>query len=265
MFDAAEIGDVLARAADAGVAGVLVPATNSGDLDRALDLTAERPESLVGAAGVHPHDAATLDDSMKRRVEQAMSCDGIVAVGEVGLDYHYMNSPREDQLRTLDWHLDLALESDMPVVLHNRESWTDLEARLAARSGRLRGVCHSFSEGPDEARRIIELGLLVGISGMVTFKRADNIRQMAAALAMHEVMVETDSPFLAPVPFRGRRNEPGFVVHVGRRLAEEWDVEPPALAEATTANFVELFGLGEKWPALLDLRRSAAESDSEHD
>ena len=179
------------------VRGVLVPATSSDDLQTTLEI-AERYPTVVAAAGIHPHDAATLDAGLKRRVELAMAHADVVAVGEIGLDYHYMNSPREDQIAALKWQLDLAIEADLPVVLHNRESWDDLESALASRCPGLRGVAHSFTEDGDRALRVVELGLVVGISGMVTFKAADNIRQMAAVLGPAQVMVETDSPFLAP-------------------------------------------------------------------
>ncbi len=177
-----------------------------------------------------------------------MSAPGVVAVGEIGLDYHYMNSPRSDQIRALGWQLDLALELDRPVILHNRESWSDMESVLGNRSPKLRGVCHSFAEGPEEARRVVELGLLVGLSGMVTFKQAHNIREMAAALGPAQVMVETDSPFLAPVPHRGQRNEPAYVVEVGLGLASGWNLAAGEVSAATSGNFRRLFGLGDDWP-----------------
>ena len=248
MFESTEIDEVLDRASDAGVGGVLVPATNGDDLDLALELAQEWPGRIVAAAGVHPHDASSLDDAMKGRVERAMSAPGVVAVGEIGLDYHYMNSPRSDQIRALEWQLDLALELDRPVILHNRESWSDMESLLGNRSPALRGVCHSFAEGPKEARRVVELGLLVGLSGMVTFKQAHNIREMAGALGPAEVMVETDSPFLAPVPHRGQRNEPAYVVEVGLGLALGWNVAAGEVSAATSGNFRRLFGLGDDWP-----------------
>ena len=241
MFDDEAAQEALAAAADAGVAGILVPATGPDDLDRTLELARAHPSRIVAAAGVHPHDASSLDGGMKRRLEAALTAAGVVAVGEIGLDYHYMNSPREDQLRALEWQLDLARDADLPVVLHNRESWVDLEATLGSSGGGLRGVCHSFTEGPREARWVADQGLLVGISGMVTFARGDNIREMAAALDLDEIMVETDSPFLAPVPYRGQRNQPAFVVEVGRRLAQERDLREGEVAEATSKNFESLF------------------------
>lgn len=248
MFEADDVAAVLDRAAAKNVRGILVPATGREDLETASSLAADYPGTIVAAAGVHPHDASSLDDRMKREIESALARPGIVAVGEVGLDYHYMNSPLEDQLAALDWQLDLALEADLPVILHNRESWSDLESRLRARVGRLRGVCHSFTEGPHEARKVVDFGLKVGISGMVTFKTADNIRAMAEALGPNEVLVETDSPFLAPVPHRGGRNEPSYVPLVGKMLAEVWGTTDQVVATESTGGFRELFGLDESWP-----------------
>lgn len=248
MFPRDEVPGVLDRAVSADVFGVLVPATGGEDLEAALDLADAFPGRVLAAAGVHPHEAATLDDGMKKKIERSLSQSGVVAVGEIGLDYHYMNSPREDQLAALAWQLDLALERSLPVVLHNRESWTDLENLLAERQGPLRGVCHSFAEGPREALRVLDLGLWVGISGMVTFKAAENIREMAAVLDSGRVLVETDSPFLAPVPHRGSRNEPAYVPLVGRRLAEEWKKTAEEVACESSAGFRELFAVGEEWP-----------------
>lgn len=248
MFSSEEMEDVLRRAADSGVRGVLVPATSPEDLDLAVGIAREFSSSVVAAAGIHPHDAVKLDAETKRRVERALDDPHVVAVGEIGLDYHYMNSPREDQIAALEWQLDLALEADRPVVLHNRDSWNDLEAALSSRCPGLGGVAHSFTESPERALRVIEFGLVVGISGMVTFANADNIRHMAGPLVDHPVMVETDSPFLAPVPHRGRRNEPAFVTEVGGRLAELWGWETSAVASATTSIFRELFGVSDDWP-----------------
>ncbi len=248
MFDREEVAQTLDRALRERVVGVLVPATGPDDIDAVCGLAQDYPGRVVAAVGVHPHEAASLDSGLKRKIESSLEQSGIVAVGEIGLDYHYMNSPREDQLAALEWQLDLAVSSGMPVVLHNRESWTDLESRLAVRAGNLEGVCHSFAEGPDEARRVMEMGLWVGISGMVTFKAADNIRNMVAAVDPDRVLVETDSPFLAPVPHRGQRNEPSFVPLVGERLAEEWKKPLEDVAASSTAGFQRLFDVGQNWP-----------------
>lgn len=241
MVPADDLDGVLERARAAGVEGVLVPATGPDDLDLTLALAERHPDRIVAGVGLHPHDARRLDATLKRRLEEALERPGVVTVGEIGLDYHYMSSPREDQLCCLEWHLDLALERGLPVVLHNRESWPDLEAALAARAGRLRGVCHSFTEGPQEVSRVAELGLFVGVSGMVTFKAADNIREMVRAVPTGRLLVETDTPYLAPVPYRGRPNEPGYVPLVGRRAAAERSVEPDELARQCGSAFRELF------------------------
>jgi len=248
MFGRGEVSEILDRAAGQGVTGVLVPATGRDDLDDAVGLSEDYPHQVVAAVGLHPHEAASLDAGLKRQIERGLGRDGVVAVGEIGLDYHYMNSPREDQLAAFEWQLDLALEMGYPVILHNRESWDDLESRLAERKGGLRGVCHSFSEGPEEARRVMELGLRVGISGMVTFKAAHKIREMVAVLEPDQVLVETDSPFLAPTPHSGKRNEPSFVPLVGQRLAEELEKPAREIASLSTAGFLELFAIGNGWP-----------------
>jgi TatD DNase family protein len=249
MFEPEEMLEILDRAESAGVGGVLTPATGRDDLDATVWLAEEYPNRVVAAAGVHPHEADTLDAALKKKVEHACSQPGVVAVGEIGLDYHYLNSPREDQIAAFSWQLDLAIELDLPVVVHNRESWADLERILSERRDSIRGICHSFAEGPGEARKVMEMGLYVGISGMVTFKAADNIREMVAVLSPQRVLVETDSPFLAPVPHRGRRNEPAYVPLVGQKLAQEWKKPAAEVAAISAAGFHELFSVQADWPS----------------
>jgi len=248
MFDASEVGPVLDRARAAGVHGVVVPSTGPEDLERAIALAEELSGQVVAAVGVHPHEATALDAGLKARIERSVDKSHVVAVGEIGLDYHYMSSPREDQLAELEWQLDLAAAADLPVILHNRESWSDLELVLSRRQGPVRGVCHSFAEGPDPARRVVELGLSVGISGMATFKGADNIREMIRALAAENILVETDSPYLTPVPKRGRRNEPAYLVWTAARVAEELGISEEVLAATSTRNVRTLFALDPDWP-----------------
>ncbi len=242
MFEPSELADVLLRAQKNGVQRVLVPATNPRDLPRVREIVDEHPRTVIGAAGIHPHDAKYLDDGAKRLIEAALGDPGIVAVGEIGLDYYYDSSPREDQLKALKWQLDLARSAGLPVVLHNRDSWSDLNAALADQGERLKGVCHSFAEGAEEARAAIGLGLCVGFSGMLTFKWAERIREAARIVPFDRMLVETDSPFLAPVPYRGRRNEPAYVAATGQFLAELRQVDASSVASATTEVFDRLFG-----------------------
>lgn len=236
-----EVGPILERARAAGVRGVVVPATNPEDLGRTLELARTYPESVAAAIGIHPHDASQLDGAAKRLLERRLGEPGVVAVGEIGLDYHYMNSPREDQIAAFEWQLELAAEAGRPVIIHNRESWDDLFESL--KRGPVRGVCHSFTEGPDVVREVVALGLFVGVSGMVTFKRADNIREMTAAIPPDRLLVETDSPFLAPVPHRGRTNEPSYVPLVGQAVADVLGVSGAEAAQITTANVERLFAV----------------------
>ncbi|MBD3293738.1 MAG: YchF/TatD family DNA exonuclease [Armatimonadia bacterium] len=243
MFEPSELEEVVARAVNAGVDTILVPATSPTDLVRVHEIVEEHGATVVGAAGVHPHDADLLDASAKRAIEASLERPGIVAVGEIGLDYYYERSPREDQRQALAWQLDLARAAQLPVVLHNRDSWGDLVTMLRQDAGELRGVCHSFAEGPDEACEAVALGLCVGFSGMLTFKWADRIRQAAGAVPLNRVMVETDSPYLAPVPHRGRRNEPAYVAATGQRLATLREHSIEAVASQTTTVFRELFAL----------------------
>lgn len=241
MFKPSEINSVLSQAAEAEVTGVLVPATNRDDLLRTLELARDYPDRVVGAIGVHPHNAQSLDATLKRDVEKAIEQAGVVAVGEIGLDYHYMNSPREDQLTAFRWQLDLARSVGKPVVMHNRESWSDFESVLSEPSRNVTGVCHSFTEDVTAAARVVELGFMVGISGIVTFRAADSLREMAASVDSEHLLVETDSPFLAPVPHRGTQNRPAYVREIGEFVAGVRKVETIELARQCSANFVRLF------------------------
>lgn len=241
MFPADERAAVLSRAAEAGVTRVLVPATGIDDLEEVLRVADAFPDHVVVALGFHPHEASRLDSGWKRRLESLLGHPAVVAVGEIGLDYHYNNSPPEDQRAAFGWQLHLARERSLPVVLHHREAWQDFLAGLDAVSG-LRGVAHSFTEGAEGTSAIMGRGLHVGISGMVTFPRGDNVRAAAGAATPGRLLVETDSPYLAPVPHRGRRNEPSLVGLVLAAAARVRGVDDAALAAETDGAFRELFG-----------------------
>ncbi len=241
MIEPPEVEAALGRAVEAGVGGIVTPATNPEDLERTIQLGRDFPSFVKIAVGLHPHDASSLDASFQKRLEQAAAGIGVVAIGEIGLDYHYMNSPREDQIQALEWQLDLAIEAALPVIIHNRESWHDLAPILERRGGSLKGVCHSFTEPPAVVKQVLTLGLYVGVSGMVTFRQAHNIREMVGAIDLDRLLVETDSPFLAPVPHRGRPNEPAYVPLVGAAVAEVLGLDFEEVARRTTANVERLF------------------------
>jgi TatD DNase family protein len=240
MLPRAEWPAILDRAWGVGVRRVLVPATCPQDLGTVLECVATAPERLVAAVGCHPHEARLLDDPARRALERALAAPGVAAVGEIGLDYHYDLSPREDQRRALAWQLALAREAGLPVVLHHREAWEDFLAALDGLPG-VAGVAHSFTEGASGAAEMIRRGLLVGISGMVTFPKADNVRDAARAVPAGRLLVETDSPYLAPVPFRGSVNEPARVRLVAEKVAAVRGVTVEQLEAETDEAFEALF------------------------
>ncbi len=241
-----EVRDQVARARDAGVTRILVPATTLEDAPRAVEV-AERFDGIYAAVGVHPHETKGFDEErVIPALERLAASPKVVAIGEVGLDYFYDFAPREDQKRALAAQLALAQRLGKPVLLHNRESEADmipiLEAHAKGSPERPRGVFHSFCASTATGERAIALGYLVSYSGMITFRMAENVRESAAALPLESMLVETDAPYLAPAPFRGKPNEPAFVTRTAARLAEVKGVPLEEVARATTASFRRLFG-----------------------
>jgi TatD DNase family protein len=233
---------LLDRARAAGVGRFLVPGTTPADSAVAADIAAAHGDVLA-AVGVHPHEAKDFDADRDGPALEALALrPGVAAIGEVGLDFHYDLSPRPNQVEVLEWMVALARRLDLPVILHNRKSGEEMLAlleRLGPRENA--GVFHSFTEDARFGRRVIDLGFRVSFSGMITFRSADNIREAAAGLPLDSLLVETDSPYLAPEPHRGKRCEPAFVVETAKRLAEVQRVTVERVAEATTASYERLF------------------------
>ena len=230
----------LARAREAGVRGFVVPGTKLSDAPEAVAV-AQRHADVWAAVGFHPHEAKDCDDAAFAEIERLAAEPRVVAIGECGLDYHYMHSPREAQIAVFERHLDLARRMDKPIIVHNRESTDDMVAILTAR-GAL-GILHSFTESEEVARKFIDAGYFISFSGIVTFRSADALRACAKALPHDRVLIETDTPYLAPVPFRGRDNEPAYVVKVAELLATLWGIPVAEVAAQTTANFERAFGV----------------------
>lgn len=242
MLAGDELAAVTARARERGVSRFLVPGTTIADSKDAVGIAAVHGDALA-AVGVHPHEAKDFEPNRDGPVLEELARNArVAAIGEVGLDFHYDLSPRARQVQTLEWMLDLARRLDLPVILHNRESSAEMLALVGRFGPREKaGVFHSFTESADFGRRALDLGYVVSFSGMITFRRAENIREAAAALPLESMLVETDSPYLAPEPHRGKRCEPAFVVETARKLAEVKGVRAEAVAEATTAAFDRLF------------------------
>lgn len=231
----------LDEARERGVRGFLVPAIRLADAEELLELC-HRHDDVWCALGVHPHEASTWREGDEERLRDLLADPKAVAVGECGLDFHYDNSPREVQGRVMRRQWRLALELDMPVVVHNRDS---NEAMLeAVREEEFAGLAadfHSFAGGLPMARELIEGDFYLGFTGMITFKRADNVREVIPELPPDRELVETDTPYLAPVPYRGKPNRPAYVVEVARRLAEERGESFEGTCRRTGENFFRLF------------------------
>lgn len=244
---------LLQRAAAAGVRRAICIGTGARSSTQALDLAAagaDAPLELFASVGLHPHDASDGLGPVAALAEQRVPAAGerapgsLVAIGECGLDYFYDNSPRAAQRAVFAEQIALAARLDLTLVVHTRDAWEDTFAALAGAQRRPeRTVIHCFTGGPDEARRCLELGAYLSFSGIVTFKNAAAVREAALLCPPERILVETDAPFLAPVPHRGRPNEPALVAVVGTALAELRGERVADFAEQTSANAAAAFAL----------------------
>ena len=234
----ADADAVITRAHEQGVRGFVVPGTKLEDAPQAIAV-AQKHDDVWAAVGFHPHEAKDCDDAAFATIEKLSAEKRVVAIGECGLDYHYMHSPRETQRAVLQRHLELAKRRGLPIIIHNRESADDMLELLPPGSG----ILHSFTENYDIAKQLVDRGYFISFSGIVTFRTAETLRDCAKRLPHDRVLIETDTPFLAPVPFRGRENEPAYVVKIAELLASLWSVPLETVAEQTTANFERAFGV----------------------
>jgi TatD DNase family protein len=229
---------VIDSAVAAGVSVLIDVATDVASAASAISIASGRPE-VWATAGVHPHDASGGLDG----VEELLGCPEVVAVGECGLDYHYLRSPVEDQRSVFASQIALAQQHDLALVIHTREAWDETFDILAAVGVPERTVFHCFTGGVEEARRCVDLGAYVSFSGIVTFPSAPELRDAARWCPIDRLLVETDSPYLAPVPHRGRPNRPDLVVVVGEAVAALRETAPDELARQTSANARRLYRL----------------------
>lgn len=242
-FDA-DRAEMLARAQAAGVRNILAIGGAPGALGSALPF-AERYDWIYAAAGIHPHEARLATPAHYDELTKLANHPKLLAWGEIGLDYHYDHSPRDVQRRVFVEQLERARAAGRPIIIHCREAWPDCLTILEQhwRSSGLGGIFHCFSGTIEEAGRGTEMGFLISFAGNATYPKARNLRDVAAALPLESILIETDSPFLAPQPFRGRRNEPAYVAEVARTLAPVRNLAPHELAAATAANFRRFFRL----------------------
>jgi len=236
--------DVIARAHAAGVSLILNVGTgdpHSDALERAVELGREN-DSIYTAIGTHPHDARLYDDAAEQKIKNLINNEHVIAWGEIGLDFHYDNSPRDVQVEVFKRQLRAARECDLPVVIHTREAESEtIEILRNEYDGS--GVFHCFSGSMDLAQRAIEIGFMISFSGIVTFKKAEELRAVAKQVPLDRLLIETDCPYLTPIPYRGKRNEPAYVVEVARCLASLHDMNIEDMARITSENFNRFFGL----------------------
>ena len=228
----------VAAAVEAGVTTLISVGCDRATSLAAIEAAKVHPE-VFATVGLHPHDAVNGVDT----IVDLLDTDGIVAVGECGLDYYYDHSPRDVQQRAFAEQIALANARDLPLVIHTRDAWDDTFAVLADVGVPTRTVFHCFTGGPDEARRALDVGALLSFSGIVTFKGAPEVQAAAALCPLDRMLVETDSPYLAPVPHRGKANRPAWVAQVGQHIADLRDVAVAEVAAVTTANARSVFAL----------------------
>jgi TatD DNase family protein len=242
-FDA-DRDEVIQRALDAGVEHMVAIGTGSGppDLEAGIRLADKYP-AFYATAGIHPHDAAKASPADFEHLVELLAHPKVIAVGEIGLDYHYDFSPRETQESVFIRQMQIAAEARKPIVIHTREAWEDtlgLIERHWAPHG-IGGVMHCFSGGPAEAQRALDLGFHLSFGGIVTFPKALDVQAAAKAAPSNRILIETDAPYLAPVPKRGKRNEPALIVHTAHKLADLRGETVQEIGRATTGNFRRLF------------------------
>jgi len=238
---------IFERAANVGVTTIIIPSVDLATSRAIIKLTKEH-EGLYGAVGIHPNSTADFNDEMLSEIEAMSHTPKIVAIGEIGLDYHWRESPKETQWKSFEAQLNLAKKLELPVIIHNREAsedvmsildeWVkDLPPKIKERPG----VMHSFSAPEAIAEQALAAGFYLGFTGPITYKNADQLRHIAAKIPLDRMLVETDGPFLTPVPHRGKRNEPSYIPLIVERLANLRQMSVEAFGSATTENAYRLF------------------------
>jgi TatD DNase family protein len=232
---------VMQQAKDSGVSKAITIGTEAADLQYVLDVSAKLYPDLYCTLGVHPHHGSSWTEEIGNFIRKNANEPTVVAVGEIGLDYFYKQSPIDEQKSSFRRQMELAEELNLPVQIHTREAEADTIEILQDFSGRVKGVIHCFTSSEDLAKRCLDFGFNISFSGVLTFKNADSLRKTCQMVPLDRLHVETDAPFLAPVPMRGKKNTPAFVIHTAKFLADLKGISEMALAEHTNENARQLF------------------------
>ena len=234
--------DVILRAKNADVGCIINIGIDLRTSRESIQL-AEKYDLIYAAVGVHPHDAEKVKPDHWKQLEKMISHPKVVAIGELGLDFYRNYSPRDVQHQVLQRQLQLAVETDMPIIVHTRNAWPEiLEIFEGEYNGKLKGVFHCFAGDEKMAQRVLDLGFYISFTGVVTFKNSTAL-QVAKEIPLNRLMVETDCPFMAPMPFRGKRCEPAYVPLIADKIAEAREIDEEVLARQTSENVRELFGI----------------------
>jgi len=215
-----DIDDVIVRAKKNGVDFIIVPATDIKTAEKAIEL-AEKYEQVYATVGVHPHDTKEWNDSLLLEIEELAKHPKVVAIGEIGLDYYYDFSPQDQQIKAFKSQLDLAIKLELPVVIHNRDSDEDMMDIIQSYCGAgLKAQFHCYNGSLKDALEFMKMNHFISFTGNITFKKSDGLREILSHIDLNHLMLETDSPFMAPVPYRGKRNEPAYVSYVAQQVAD---------------------------------------------
>lgn len=236
------IDQVLEQARAVGVDRFITIAVEPDNLQRVVQIS-ENHDDVFCTQGIHPHDAAAYNDSVETQIIEGLKAEKVLAVGEIGLDYFYEHSDRPTQRRVFEAQLQIAADHDLPVVIHTREADQDTRAILSNFSGKLSrfGVIHSFTSGIELGKFCLDEGFMLGFNGIITFNRAENVREVCAMAPLQQTLIETDSPYLTPVPYRGIENSPQYIPFVAEKIAEIHQVTVEAALHQTYQNAERLF------------------------
>ena len=237
--------EAIIEAKQAGVQRMVTVSVDEPSLDFVSSMVQQFPE-VYGSVGFHPHDAAELTEDLEQKIRKlALEEKKLIAIGETGLDYHYMYSSAEVQQQVFSKQLLLAVELNLPVIMHSREAETDTLNILQEIPVPPLGVAHSFTSSFEMAKTLVEMGWYLGINGIVTFKNAEDLREVVSWLPLDRLLLETDSPFLAPIPFRGKPNKPAYIPAIATFIAELRGISLEQLSEQTSANAQRLFNFSD--------------------
>jgi TatD DNase family protein len=240
----APLDEIIQRSLDAGIEKIITIAVDPENLDVAFNLAQDNP-NIFCSQGIHPHDAIKATDADLEKISTRMKDKKVIAVGEIGLDFYYNHSSKDVQIDIFKKQIEIAIAQNMPVIIHSRDADTEMIEVLAQYQDRMnkKGVVHSFSSGLELAQKAIDWGFYLGFNGMVTFKSADNVRTAVELCPIEQLLLETDAPFLTPIPHRGKENAPFYLPFIAHKISEIKNLNNDDVIKITTANAKKLFAL----------------------